>query len=116
VIVPDRWTDQWIAAWNDRDLDTLLSFYSDTIQLRSPLAKIYARDGLIRGKIELREYWTEALRRLPNLSLAKVAVYTGHLALTVHYRDNNLRNIVETILFDDREKASVSTVCLDRVR
>jgi ketosteroid isomerase-like protein len=116
MIIPDQWADIWINAWNRRDLDALLALYSDDIQLRSPFAKVYAASGVIKGKEELGRYWGEAMRRIPDLSIEKVAVYKGHLALALHYRDNNGRNCIETVLFNDEDKAIYETACLDKLR
>src|SRR6478735_4822990 len=102
MIFPDRWADQWIDAWNRRDLEALLQLYSEDIQLRSPFSKVYAGDGIVKGKAALRDYWGEAMRRMPNLSLKKIAVYTGHLALALHYRDQAGRNCIETVLFNEK--------------
>ncbi|GGO99803.1 nuclear transport factor 2 family protein [Stakelama pacifica] len=116
MIYPDRWADQWIEAWNKRDLDGLVSLYANDIQLRSPFAKVYARDGTVRGKAELRDYWAEAMRRIPDLSLEKVAVYSGHLALALHYKDNSARSCIETVLFNEKDEAFFETACYDRLR
>ncbi|QNA85542.1 nuclear transport factor 2 family protein [Sphingomonas sp. So64.6b] len=116
MIFPDKWAASWIEAWNRRDLDDLIGLYGDGIHLRSPFAKVYAEDGVIKGKEALRSYWGEVMRRIPELKLELVAVYTGHLALSFHYRDNNGRNCLETILFDERDKAIFETACLDRLR
>ena len=116
MIIPDRWADQWIDAWNRRDLEGLLALYADNVQLRSPFAKVYAREGLIRNKAELRIYWGEVMQRIPNLALRKIAVYNGHLALALHYRDNLDRNCIETILFNERDEVVFETACLDRLR
>lgn len=116
MIYPQGWAEQWIKAWNTRDLPALLSLYADDIQLRSPFARVYAKDGVIRGKAALEAYWSEVMRRNPTLSLDLVAVFTGHLALSLQYRDSNGRNCIETVQFDERDKAIVETACLDRVR
>ena len=116
MLNPQNWARNWVNAWNGRDLDTLLTCYADTIELRSPFAKVYSRDGVVRGKPALREYWGEVLRRLPVLEITLVAVYSGHMAMTLHYRDNNGRNCLETILFNDQEQAIWETACFDRLR
>ncbi len=116
MIIPDRLAQQWVDAWNARDLEALLLLYADDIQLRSPFAKVFAQDGTIRSKAQLREYWGEAMRRMPNLSLQLVAVYTGHQAMVLHYRDNSGRNVIETMMFNDNDKISIETACLDKAR
>ncbi len=116
MIIADRWADQWIGAWNRRDLDALLALYAEEIELRSPFAKLYAANGTIRGREQLRSYWGEAMRRMPNLRLEKIAVYTGHLAIALHYQDQNGRSCIETVLFNDQDEAVFETACLDKVR
>ena len=116
MVIADRWAHDWIDAWNRRDLDGLIAMYAESIHLRSPFARVFATDGVIKGKAELRAYWEEAMRRMPNLALEFVAVYTGHLALALHYRDNIGRNCIETVLFDEHDKAIFEAACLDRVR
>ena len=116
MIIPAQFAQQWIDAWNRHDVATLMSFYAENIQLRSPLAKVYAQDGLIRNKKELEVYWTEVLRRLPNLKLKLVATYAGRTALSLHYIDDGGRNVIETMVFDDRDKVIIETACFDRLR
>src|SRR5262249_16700903 len=109
MILPDRWADTWVDAWNGLDPEALLPLYDDSIQLYSPFAKVYARSGAINGKAELRTYWGEVMRRMPNIALEKVAVYSGHMALALHYRDNNGRNVIESVLFNERDLAVLET-------
>ena len=116
MIHPEPWTDRWINAWNARDIDFLLSLYADSIEIRAPFAKIYGTGGVIIGKLALRDYWSEYMRRMPQINLEKVAVYTGHMALAMHCVDSKGRNGIRTVLFDDLDKAVFETSCLDRVR
>ncbi len=116
MIFPAKWAEQWVDAWNRRDLEALLALYADDIHLRSPFAKVFARDGIIKGKKQLGTYWGEAMRRMPNLRLEVVATYSGHLAMALHYRDDAGRNVIETMLFDERDKVVFETACLDRPR
>lgn len=60
---------EWFNAFNEHDLEKLLSLYSDTAQHFSPkliLVKPHT-SGLIKGKQALREWWKEAFERLPTL-------------------------------------------------
>jgi hypothetical protein len=90
--------------------------YADEICLSSPLAKLYAGNGVVEGKAALATYWGEALRRLPNLKLELLNVYSGHQTISVHYLDNIGRNIVETIVFDRDDKAVAEYACRDKLR
>ncbi len=61
--------DKWFAAFNEHDLENLLSLYDDHAQHFSPKLKIRKPDtqGLIKGKAALREWWQDAFDRLPSL-------------------------------------------------
>lgn len=116
MIFPPTLAKTWVEAWNRRDLDALLEMYAAKIELRSPFARVFAKDGVIRDREELRTYWSEAMRRLPNLKMELVAVYAGHKAMTLHYCDETGRNCMETMLFDDHDKVIFEVACLDRAR
>lgn len=60
---------QWFAAFNEHDLEKLLSLYDHDAQHYSPKLKIRMPEtqGLIKGKNALREWWKDAFDRLPSL-------------------------------------------------
>ena len=62
--------NKWFKAFNDHDLESLLSLYADDAEHYSPKLKIHQPDsnGLIKGKSELRKWWQDAFNRLPNLN------------------------------------------------
>ena len=59
----------WFEAFNEHDLEKLLSLYSDTAEHFSPKLKIRKPEtnGLIKGKQALKEWWQDAFDRLPTL-------------------------------------------------
>ena len=60
---------KWFAAFNEHNLENLLSLYSDTAEHFSPKLKIRQPEtnGLIKGKPALRTWWQDAFDRLPSL-------------------------------------------------
>ena len=60
---------KWFEAFNEHDLEKLLSLYDDNAKHYSPKLKIRmpATQGLIKGKQALREWWQDAFDRLPSL-------------------------------------------------
>ena len=60
---------KWFEAFNEHDLEKLLSLYNDNAQHYSPKLKIRMPEtqGLIKGKQALREWWKDAFDRLPSL-------------------------------------------------
>ncbi len=59
----------WFEAFNEHNLEKLLSLYDDTAQHYSPKlkARLPETKGLIKGKDALRSWWQDAFDRLPTL-------------------------------------------------
>lgn len=60
---------KWFEAFNEHDLEKLLSLYDDNAHHYSPKLKLRMPEtlGLIKGKQALREWWEDAFDRLPTL-------------------------------------------------
>lgn len=60
---------RWFAAFNNKDLESLLSLYHDHAEHFSPKLKVRHPEtkGLIKGKDALRAWWKDAFERLPTL-------------------------------------------------
>lgn len=104
--------DEWIAAWNARDLDRILSHYRDDFEFRSPLiaALVAEPSGRLQGKAAIRAYWSQALARVPTLHFERVDLLLGAGCLTLYYRGH--RGLVaETFFFDEEGKVRQSCAC-----
>jgi len=82
-----RFAGEWIAAWNARDLDRILSHYTDDFEMSSPVIVELMGEpsGTLRGKSAVREYWSRALARLPDLHFDLEGVYAGASSAVIHY-------------------------------
>ena len=60
---------KWFDAFNNHNLEQLLSLYDDQAQHFSPKLKIRKPEtnGLVIGKEAMREWWKDAFDRLPTL-------------------------------------------------
>ena len=58
---------EWVQAWNRRDVESLLSHYSEDVEFRSNLVArlVGEASGTVRGKHNLREYFQKALAAFP---------------------------------------------------
>jgi ketosteroid isomerase-like protein len=59
--------EKWVNAWNNHDLKTVLSMYSDDIEFSSPRIKVVFTErklSKITNKSELEEYWTKGFEEL----------------------------------------------------
>lgn len=93
--------DSWVTAWNAHDLDSLLAHFTDEVTFRSPVAaQLLGGDGVIRGKDALRAYWTEGLRRIPDLRFEVVGSYVGVDCLVINYRNQKGGLVNEVLIFD----------------
>ena len=61
---------KWFDAFNNHNLEQLLSLYDDDAEHYSPKLKIHKPEtnGLVVGKQALREWWQDAFARLPSLN------------------------------------------------
>jgi hypothetical protein len=59
----------WFKAFNEHNLEDLLSLYDDSADHYSPKLKIRKPEtnGLIKGKDALRAWWKDCFERLPTL-------------------------------------------------
>ncbi len=83
----DAYGREWIASWNRRALDQILTHYDDEVIFRSELAAKIAGANVLRGKAELERYWTEALEQISDLKFELLSVFIDeeHSSLLVHY-------------------------------
>jgi len=80
----------WLSAWNDHDLERILSHYDDEVELISPvtLKLLNNGDGVVRGKAALREYFRRGLQAYPNLHFELIEVLWGIETVVAYYRNN----------------------------
>lgn len=103
-----KFAENWIAAWNARDLPLIMSFYADDVHFRSPTAQNLLEDGRVEGKAALELYWAKALALIEHLHFELIDVFTGHDSLTLHYRNQTGAEASETFLFNADGKVAHS--------
>ena len=97
-----RFAEHWLKAWNSRDLEAVLSHFSDDVVFSSPMAAQLCEgcDGVIQGKAALRDYWAEGLRRVPELHFEIESLYVGVRTLVINYRNQAGGLANEVLVFD----------------
>jgi ketosteroid isomerase-like protein len=97
-----RFADAWAQAWNAHDLEGVLAHFADGVVFSSPAAAqlISGSGGVVRGKAALRDYWTEGLRRIPDLHFTVLDVYAGVSAVVINYRNQKGARVSEVLIFD----------------
>ena len=111
MIEPNDFATAWIAAWNARDLDAILSHYADGIVFLSPYAERVIGTGRVVGIDALKSYWRRGLDANPDLQFDFESVLAGNEALTILYRNHRQQRVAETVEFDASGKVIRSTAC-----
>jgi ketosteroid isomerase-like protein len=99
---PDPWVfaARWCAQWNARDLEGLLTHFTDDVVFTSPVAsRVLGGDGVVRGKAALREYWQLGLEMIPDLRFEVIDVYGGVDTLVINYRNQAGGRVCEVLTF-----------------
>lgn len=62
--------DEWINAWNSKDLDRILNVYSDIGELfDAKIKEVFPNKLILNGKDELRAYFKVILELFPQLEI-----------------------------------------------
>jgi hypothetical protein len=93
---------QWLDAWNEPDLEALMAHFADRVVFSSPIAAqiLDDSDGVVRGKEALRSYWSEGIRRNPDLHFELDSLYVGIDTLVIRYRNQKSMLVCEVLTFD----------------
>ena len=89
--------ERWVSDWNRKDVEAMLTNFSDDVVFTSPRAKAIVGSSRVEGKSKLREYWTRALSR----------VQTIHFALDLVISDGDRMGIVYVAEIDGRRMRAV---------
>lgn len=96
-----RFAEQWAADWNSRDLERILSHYTDDVVFASPRIATILGDpsGRVEGKEALRAYWAEGLRQLPSLHFSVEDVRASVDTVVINYRNERGQAVAEVLTF-----------------
>lgn len=91
----------WVKAWNDHDLDSILSHYAEDVVVHSPRVRLLLGRGVdsVTSKAALREYWAWALDHSRDLFFETDQVFVGSDALTILYTNQRSQSVAETFVF-----------------
>lgn len=92
----------WLAAWNARDLERILAQYADTVEFHSPfVAKLTGKAaGVLHGKTALRDYFARELAAYPELHFEFIRLYPGVGSCVLEYRSVNHLRAAQAMEFD----------------
>lgn len=85
----ETFAKDWLRGWNERDLERILSHYTDDVEFQSPLAVhlLGETSRVIKGKKDLTHYFKTALESAPGkIELELLNVFHGVDTLVVHFQ------------------------------
>jgi hypothetical protein len=100
----EAFAQRWIAAWNSHELEPILSRYAEDIEVTSPfvMAVMHGVEATLRGKPAVREYWSRALARYPDLHFVLRAAYPGVNSVVIEYLSVQHLAAAECMFFDNQ--------------
>lgn len=101
---PQSFAQDWIAAWNRRDIAHVVGHYAEDCEFVSPLAAKVTGLPLVRGREALRAYWKEASEGIALLKFTLDSAYWDGRVLCVVYlaeTDGRRRRACELMTFDE---------------
>lgn len=96
-------SERWVRNWNNHDVEAVLDDFDDDVVFTSPVAaRLFPETlGVVRGKAALRQYWTVAIERIPDLRFSVEGVYQGVNTIVINYRNQNDNLVNESLTFKD---------------
>lgn len=97
---------QWVAAWNSRDLERVLTLYDEDFEMTSDKIPALGFDasGTLRGKANVRAYWAKALQLVPGLHFDLIDTYVSPDSLVVFYQNEKGAKICEYLRLNAQGK------------
>lgn len=79
---------EWLDAWNSHDLDKIMEHYSENIDFVSPIIQQMGinAEGKISNKSDLKDYFSKALQKYPNLHFELYHELKGANSTVLFYR------------------------------
>jgi ketosteroid isomerase-like protein len=102
---------EWIAAWNARDLERVLTLYSEDFEMTSEHIHAMGFDpsGTLRGKEHIRVFWAKALEHVPNLRFELIDLVVSPDSVVVFYQNERGRKVGEFLRLDAQGKIAQSS-------
>ena len=95
---------EWVDSWNSHDIDRILAHYSDNFEITTPMIKIALGldTGTLAGKQNVRKYWEEALRKMPDLCFELKEVTGSVNSIAIYYKSVMDKMAIEVMFFNDQ--------------
>lgn len=97
---------KWIDAWNTGDLQVVMEYYADDIELYSPFVvdRWKIEEGKIIGKQKVREHFAKTFEASPVRNLELLEVLFGIKSFIVVYKNKKEIVSADLIELDNNDK------------
>jgi len=91
----------WAESWNAHDLEAVLAHFADEVVFTSPVAAqiVPGSGGVVRGKEQLRAYWSAGLAATPDLRFELESVFAGVTTVVIVFRNQAGARRCEVLTF-----------------
>lgn len=96
----------WAAAWNQHDLQLVLSHYTDDFEMTSPFISSVTGNGsdTLKGKEQVGAYWQKALQQFPDLHFDLHDVAWNHTGIVLYYTSVGGRKAMECLQLNEQQQ------------
>jgi hypothetical protein len=108
----EAFAEAWIASWNSRDLDRILTHYAPDVEFTSPVVRRLGADasGTLRGLGALRAYFARALALYPDLRFRLLRVADAEEGFTMVYVGVGGVEVEETVVLNAEGRVGRASV------
>lgn len=100
-----KFANQWLESWNEHDLGKILEYYSEDIEITSPLLKLKERNELafLKGKIIVTDYWQNSFLKFPNLNFELLEINTTRNQIIFYYKSIMNKRVIEVMFLNENK-------------
>ena len=101
-----RFAEEWVTAWNNHDIDAVLTHYTDDFEMTTPMIQrvLGIESGTLKGKRAVGDYWRAALVKVPDLKFTIIEVTCGIGTVSIYYNAVMGKKAIETFFFNENGK------------
>jgi ketosteroid isomerase-like protein len=83
-----QFAEEWVAAWNNGDLERILRHCADDFEIISPVivVQLGVVSGTLKGKEAIRPYWAQSVGVRPARRFELLDVLAGVTSVAIYYR------------------------------
>ncbi|MGA8745572.1 MAG: nuclear transport factor 2 family protein, partial [Solirubrobacterales bacterium] len=109
---------RWLDAWNERDLDAIVSCYAEDVEfvIAPVLGDADPAGERLSGRQALREHFRHGLELAPNLTVTEESLLEGPGGFAVLYRREDGHRAIEAVELDEAGLVARARVYYERER